>query len=93
MAKEIKRGVNTLKRALSKNIRKSGAKVKDDYELIRDKASEAADSVKEKVQDLYEGSPPYKEYLENVESFTKKNPLIGLSIAFALGILISKLTD
>lgn len=91
MANEIKSAVNNLKRALSKNVRKSGGKVVDNYELIRDKGSEAVDSVKEKIHDLHDGNNHYKEYMESVESFTKKNPAIAISIAFVLGMLISKL--
>ena len=93
MVNELKSGVNTLKRALSKNLRKAGGKVMDNYELLQDSGTEAVENVKEKMHDVYNDNNYYNEYIEKVETFTQKNPFIAIGLAFILGMFISKFKD
>lgn len=93
MVNKVKSSVNTLKRALSKNLRKAGSKAVDNYELLQDKGTEAVESVKEKLHDVYNDNNYYNDYVEKIELFTQRNPFLAIGLAFVLGMFISKFKD
>jgi len=65
-------------------------------EELKDKMSDIKEKFKNTLQDLKEKNEPYKEDLNelvnNFEDFIKKHPLLSVSGAFAIGVLISKLS-